>query len=92
LKYKIEIKNGNFNISNKVTNLINDMTVHVFYISRDLAVVGASFGSSQPSLSAGVLDCPIVHRTLQSVTVNRCMIGHCSFQAGTGLSGAPFDR
>lgn len=68
------------------------MTVHVFYISRDLAVVGALFGSSQSSLSAGVLHCPMVHQTLQSVTVNRCMIGHCSFQAGTGLSGAPFDR
>jgi hypothetical protein len=57
-----------------------------FIAPRDLGVVGASFRSSQPSLSVGALDCLVVHRTLHSTTVKRSLIGHFLFQTGTGLS------
>jgi hypothetical protein len=50
-----------------------------FIAPRDLGVIGASFGSSQPSLSAGSLDCPVAYRTLDSATVNRFPIGHFPF-------------
>jgi hypothetical protein len=60
--------------------------------------VGASFGSSQPSLSTGAPDCPVAHLTLHSATINRSLIGHFPFRVGTrlssggtGMSDAPFD-
>jgi hypothetical protein len=37
-----------------------------FIVRRGLGAVGASFGSSQPSLSAGAPDCPVHQRTLHS--------------------------
>jgi hypothetical protein len=37
-----------------------------FIAPKDLGAVGASFGSSQPSLVAGAPDCPVVHRTVNS--------------------------
>jgi hypothetical protein len=37
-----------------------------FIAPRGLGAVGASFGSSQPSLSAGAPDCPMRHRTVNS--------------------------
>jgi hypothetical protein len=37
-----------------------------FYSPKDLGAVGASFGSSQPSLVAGAPDCPMAHRTVNS--------------------------
>jgi hypothetical protein len=37
-----------------------------FIAPRGLGAVRASFGSSQPSLSAGVPDCPVCHRTMHS--------------------------
>jgi hypothetical protein len=70
-----------------------------FIASRDLGVVGASFGSSQPSVSMGAPDCPMAHTTLHSTMVKRSLIGHFPYQTGTrlssggtGLSGAPSDR
>jgi hypothetical protein len=62
-----------------------------FIAPRDLGAVGASFGNSQPSLSAGAQDCPVAYQTLHSATVNRFLIGHFPFQVGTRLSGAPSD-
>jgi hypothetical protein len=37
-----------------------------FIALKDLGAVGASFGSSQPSLVAGAPDCPVAHRTVNS--------------------------
>jgi hypothetical protein len=37
-----------------------------FIAPKGLAAVGASFGSSQPSLVAGAPDCPVAHRTVNS--------------------------
>jgi hypothetical protein len=37
-----------------------------FIAPRGLGVVGASFGSSQPSLFAGAPDCPVAHRIVNS--------------------------
>jgi hypothetical protein len=37
-----------------------------FIAPRDLGAVGASFGSSQPSLSASAPDCPVRHQTEHS--------------------------
>jgi hypothetical protein len=48
---------------------------------------GASFGSSQPSLSVDAPDCLVAHRTLHNAAIDRSLIGHFPFQAGTGLSG-----
>jgi hypothetical protein len=63
-----------------------------FYSPRDLGVVGASFGSFQPSLSAGAPDCPVAHRTLHSTMVRESLIGHFLSQTGTRLSNAPSNR
>jgi hypothetical protein len=51
----------------------------IFIAPRDLGAVGASFGSSQPYLSAGALDCSVAYRTLHSATTNRFPIGHFPF-------------
>jgi hypothetical protein len=59
----------------------------LFIAPRDLGSVGASFGSSQPSLSVCAPDCPVAHQTLYSATVKRFLIGHFLFQMGTRLSG-----
>ena len=37
-----------------------------FIAPNGLGAVGASFGSSQPSLVAGAPDCPVAHRTVNS--------------------------
>ena len=37
-----------------------------FIAPKGLGAVGASFGSSQPSLVAGAPDCPVAHRTVNS--------------------------
>ena len=37
-----------------------------FIVPKGLGAVGASFGSSQPSLVAGAPDCPVAHRTVNS--------------------------
>jgi hypothetical protein len=37
-----------------------------FIAPRGLGAVGASFGSSQPSLSAGALDYPVRHRKVHN--------------------------
>jgi hypothetical protein len=37
-----------------------------FIAPKGLGAVGASFGSSQPSLVVGALDCPVAHRTVNS--------------------------
>jgi hypothetical protein len=37
-----------------------------FIAPKSLGAVGASFGSSQPSLVAGAPDCPVAHRTVNS--------------------------
>jgi hypothetical protein len=37
-----------------------------FIAPNGLGAVGASFGSSQPSLDAGAPDCPVAHRTVNS--------------------------
>jgi hypothetical protein len=37
-----------------------------FIALKGLGAVGASFGSSQPSLVAGATDCPVAHRTVNS--------------------------
>jgi hypothetical protein len=37
-----------------------------FIVPKGLGAVGASFGSSQPSLFAGAPDCPVRHRTVHS--------------------------
>jgi hypothetical protein len=37
-----------------------------FIVLRGLGAVGASFGSSQPSLSMGAPKCPVHHRTVHS--------------------------
>jgi hypothetical protein len=58
-----------------------------FIVPRDLGAVGASFGSSQPSLSTGAPDCPVAHWTTHSTTVKISLIGHFPFQTDTGLSG-----
>jgi hypothetical protein len=63
-----------------------------FIAPRDLGAVGASFKSSQHSLSAGALECALAYRTLHSATINRFPIGHFLFQVGTRLSGAPSDH
>ena len=42
-----------------------------FIVLRGLGAVGASFGSSQPSLVMGAPDCPVAHQT-----VNSTRIGH----------------
>jgi hypothetical protein len=70
-----------------------------FIVPRDLGAVGASFGSSQPSLSTGAPDCPVAHRTVHNTTVKRSLIDHFPLQTGTGLSGggtglsgAPFNH
>jgi hypothetical protein len=39
-----------------------------FIVPRGLGAVGASFGSSQPSLPMGAPDCPVRHRTVHSNT------------------------
>jgi hypothetical protein len=51
----------------------------LFIASRDLVAIGASFGSSQPSISAGAPDYSVAHRTLHGATVNKSMIGHFKF-------------
>jgi hypothetical protein len=38
----------------------------LFIAPNGLGAVGASFGSSQPSLVAGAQDCPVAHRTMNS--------------------------
>jgi hypothetical protein len=38
-----------------------------FIAPNGLGAVGASFGSSQPSLVAGASDCPVAHRTVNSI-------------------------
>jgi hypothetical protein len=63
-----------------------------FIAPRDLGAVGASFGCSQHSLSAGALECAVAYRTLHSATIKRFPIGHFPFQVGTRQSGAPSDR
>jgi hypothetical protein len=62
-----------------------------FIAPRDLGTVGASFGSSQPSLSAGAPNCPVAHRTLHNLTVRRSLIGYFPSQTGTKLSGGAPD-
>ena len=37
-----------------------------FYSPKGPRTIGASFGSSQPSLVAGAPDCPVAHRTVNS--------------------------
>jgi hypothetical protein len=37
-----------------------------FIAPKGLGAIGASFGSSQPSLVAGAPDCPVAHRTVNS--------------------------
>jgi hypothetical protein len=37
-----------------------------FIALKGLGAVGASFGSSQPSLVAGAPDCPVAHRTVNN--------------------------
>jgi hypothetical protein len=41
-----------------------------------LGAVGPSFGSSQPSISVGALDCTVAHRIVHSTTIRRSLIGH----------------
>jgi hypothetical protein len=55
-----------------------------FIAPNGLGAVGASFGSSQPSLVAGAPDCPVAHRTVNS---NR---SNCHFSSLEQLAvGAP---
>jgi hypothetical protein len=70
-----------------------------FIAPRDLGALGASFKSSQPSLSTGAPDCPVAHQTLHSATINISLIDHFPFQMGNRLSDggirlsdAPSDR
>jgi hypothetical protein len=37
-----------------------------FIVPKDLGAVGASLGSSQPSLFVGAPDCPVRHRTVHN--------------------------
>jgi hypothetical protein len=37
-----------------------------FIVPKGLGAIGASFGSSQPSLVAGAPDCPVRHQTVNS--------------------------
>jgi hypothetical protein len=37
-----------------------------FIAPKGLGAVGASFGSSQPSLVEGAPDCPVVHETVNN--------------------------
>jgi hypothetical protein len=63
-----------------------------FIAPKDLGAIEALFGSSHPSLSMGVQDCPVVHRAMHSTTVGGSLIGHFPFQTGTRLpegGGAP---
>jgi hypothetical protein len=60
-----------------------------FIAPRDLGAIGASFESSEPSLSSGAPDFPVVHQTLHNTTVKRSLIGHFPSHMGTGLFGAP---
>jgi hypothetical protein len=53
-----------------------------FIAPRDLGLFGASFGSFQPSLSAGAPDCPVAHQTLHSTMVGESLIGHFPSQTG----------
>jgi hypothetical protein len=59
-----------------------------FIAPRNIGAVGASFGSSHPSLSVCAPDCPVAHWTLHSAMVNRYLIGHFTFQVGTKQAGA----
>jgi hypothetical protein len=58
-----------------------------FIAPMDLGDVGATFGSSQASMSAGVPDCLVVHRTIHSTMVRELLIGYFPFQTGTRLLG-----
>jgi hypothetical protein len=42
-----------------------------FIAPKGLGAVGASFGSSQPSLVAGAPDCPVAHRTVNSTRIGQ---------------------
>jgi hypothetical protein len=61
----------------------------LLYSPKGLGVIRASFGSFQPSPSAGALDCPETHQTLHNTTVRRSLIDHFPSQMGTRLSGDP---
>jgi hypothetical protein len=50
-----------------------------FIAPRGLGVVGASFGSSQPSLSLCAPDCPVAHQIMHSAIVTRSLIGCLPF-------------
>jgi hypothetical protein len=63
-----------------------------FIALRDLVSIGASFGSSQPSLTAVAPDYPVAHRTVHNTMVGESLIGHFPTQTDTEMSGTPSDR
>jgi hypothetical protein len=70
-----------------------------FIAPRDLGAIGASFGSSQSSLSAGAPYYLVAHRIVHNTRVKISLICYFPFQmstrlsgGGTGQSGAPSDR
>jgi hypothetical protein len=57
-----------------------------FIAPRGLGAIGASFGISQPSLSARAPDCPVAHRTIHSTMIRWSLIGHFPSHMSTRLS------
>jgi hypothetical protein len=63
-----------------------------FIAPKSIGAIGASFECSQPFLSAGAPDCPVVHQTVYSTTTGGSLIGYFPSQTGTGLFGVASNR